>query len=168
MTQKACIGVGYKRELQETVKQGQRTDLQHEEIIPHVDRAPQARDIAAKKVGVSGKVVDLAERMMALAPAKAERMMAGELSVWDAKREIEHEAKEALAEHLNAQPVPLPSGRFNVINGHPMECWIPHAIREVDALRGEPPARNRRLWGIIRVWERPLAACKNVSTPPPP
>lgn len=139
MTQKACIGVGYKKELQEVIVPGKHTDSSCGNITTG-DRAPAARDIAAKKVGVSGKVVDMAERMMALAPAKAERMMAGELSVWDAKREIEHEAKEALAEHLNAQPVPLPGGRFNVINGHPVPSRTPHANSGDNALRGDQPA----------------------------
>ena len=126
VTQKACIGVGYKRELQETLKPGNPSGTnQHSagncgnvSIIPPRPALP-ARDQAAAKVGVSGKVVDMAERIMEVAPEKGERMMAGELSVWDAKKEIEYEAKEVLAEQLNAQPVPLPDGKFNVITCDP-------------------------------------------------
>ena len=51
-----CIGVGYKRELQQTVKQGgdrRSEDFQGGNITA---LKSDARDIAAAKVGVSGKV----------------------------------------------------------------------------------------------------------------
>ena len=62
MTQKACIGVGYKREIQAEVKPGgdKRSEEYHSGHISLMVPAPpsgQSRDLAAAKVGVSGKVV---------------------------------------------------------------------------------------------------------------
>ena len=56
-----CIGVGYKRELQETVKPGgdKKSEQYHCGNISTMvtaERAPAARELAAAKVGVSGKV----------------------------------------------------------------------------------------------------------------
>lgn len=89
VSQKAKVGVGYKRELQETVKQGNPTganqysprnggnnttiptDISAEELLPPSSSSvpvTKARDVAAAKVGVSGKVVDLAEKIEEKAP----------------------------------------------------------------------------------------------------
>ena len=63
VTPKACIGVGYKREIQEVVKPGRpENNCGNSAAISTAFRAPDARTQAAAKVGVSGKVVDLAEK----------------------------------------------------------------------------------------------------------
>ncbi|MBV9851034.1 MAG: hypothetical protein JO250_15290 [Armatimonadetes bacterium] len=84
------IGVGYKRELQKTIGQGQRTDLTSGNISRSPD--PEERrtnNLAASKVGVSGKSIDLAEKIVEAAPDLAQDVRAGELSLWSAKRELE-------------------------------------------------------------------------------
>ncbi len=67
--QKAMIGVGYKQALQENVKQGQRTDLTCGNFTTS-EPNPKSRDLAAAKVGVSGKVIDIAEKITTFAPEK--------------------------------------------------------------------------------------------------
>ena len=120
VTQKACIGVGYKKQIQSGVKQGERTDLQHEEIFPHVapateERAPQSRDLAASKVGVSGKVVDMAEQMSYAAPDLFADMQAGEISLWAAYREVKRRAVDRARQELKDNPIPLPTGTYRCI-----------------------------------------------------
>ena len=103
VTQKACIGVGYKRELQETVKQGQRTDLTSGNVSRSGSKrdASRPREMAAAKVGVSGKVVDIAERISEAAPDLFADMQSGEKTVWDAERELKKRRQEARDDVLN-------------------------------------------------------------------
>ena len=110
VSQKACIGVGYKRELQQTVRQGQRTDLTSGNIT-----GSDTRETAAAKVGVSGKVVDIAERISEAAPDLFANMQAGEISVWDAQREVKRRAVDRARQELKDNPIPLPSGTYRCI-----------------------------------------------------
>ena len=106
VTPKACIGVGYKREIQEIVKPGRpENNCGNSAAISTAFRAPDARTQAAAKVGVSGKVVDLAEKIADAAPDLFARIgdspaPGKEYTLWDAQREMkrrEKQEKEAAA-----------------------------------------------------------------------
>ena len=79
--QRACMGVDVKHQLQETVKQGQRTDLTWGKFAPSGsdERAPHVRDIAGKMLNVSGRSIDKAERIQEEAPDLFERVKSGEM-----------------------------------------------------------------------------------------
>jgi len=119
VSQKAKISVGYKHELQQTMKPGNPTGANQftasEEgncantcTIPDTsipDRSPAARDRAAAMVGISHAVVDIAESICKKAPDLFARIgdspaPGKEYTVWDAQREVkrrERQAKEAAA-----------------------------------------------------------------------
>lgn len=72
--QRACIGVPIKQHLQESVKQGQRTDL-----TSGKNTGSDSRDMAGQIVNVSGKTIDKAEKLQENAPDLFERVQAGEM-----------------------------------------------------------------------------------------
>lgn len=119
VTQKACIGVGYKRELQKTVKPGRPENNcgNNTAIVDRTPdaRTPDARTQAAAKVGVSGKVVDIAEGISEVAPDLFADMQAGEISLWEAQREVKHRAVERARQELKDHPIPLPTGTYRCI-----------------------------------------------------
>lgn len=80
-TMRGTIGVTIKHHVQETLKQGQRTDLTCGNIATssNEDRNPAARDIAAKMVNVGSRTIDKCEKILEEAPDLFERMKAGEL-----------------------------------------------------------------------------------------
>lgn len=61
-----------------------------EEIIPQIDarRVPQAREEAAKSVGVNDRYVQDAKKVKHEAPEVFERLKAGKITLQDAKREV--------------------------------------------------------------------------------
>ena len=69
--QLAFIAVDIKRELQETIKPGQRTDLTAGNIS---GSSGDVRDIAGKIVNVSGRSVDKAEKLLEEVPDLAEQV----------------------------------------------------------------------------------------------
>ena len=143
VSQKACIGVGYKRELQETVRQGQRTDLTYGNNS--ISSGQPVRDIAAAKVGVSGKVVDIAERISEVAPDLFVRIgdspaFGKEYTLWDAQRELKRrQRKEKEADAIASAPsltssVRLFTGETSVIL---RECFS--AGLQVPLIATDPP-----------------------------
>jgi len=59
-----------------------------EEKVPQLERQPQARQEAAKSVGVNDRYVQDAKKVKADAPEVFERLKAGKISLQDAKREV--------------------------------------------------------------------------------
>lgn len=81
-TQRAFIGRAYKAFAADAAKtrQGTRTDLGNiQELIP--GSAGQARDEAGAKAGVSGRYIDMAERVATLAPDLVEECRSGSLAI---------------------------------------------------------------------------------------
>ena len=143
VSQKACIGVGYKRELQQTVRQGQRTDLTYGNNS--ISSGQPVRDIAAAKVGVSGKVVDIAERISEVAPdlfAKIGDSPAPgkEYTLWDAQREMKRREKQVKEADAIAAAPPL-TGGVRLFTGETLvilrECFS--AGLQIPLIATDPP-----------------------------
>jgi phage N-6-adenine-methyltransferase len=73
--QRACVGVEIKRHLQESIRQGQRTDL----TSSNSGRSSDAGEIAADTVNVSRASIYKAEKLQEEAPDLFERVAAGEM-----------------------------------------------------------------------------------------
>jgi N6-adenosine-specific RNA methylase IME4 len=70
---------------------------------------------AASITKVSSRYVETAKHVKRLDSALFERVKAGEMTLQQAKEELKRKGKTKLAAKLNAEPIPLPEGAFNVI-----------------------------------------------------
>lgn len=77
------------RRKKETQGRPRKADQKPEEKIPQVtERQPQARQEAAKSVGVNDRYVSDAKKVKTEAPEVFERLKAGKITLQDAKREV--------------------------------------------------------------------------------
>lgn len=89
--QKAIIALGYKRSIQaeraagKKVKKGAETEK----------LSGDARDLAAARLGISGKAVDIVDKLEKAAPDVFERVKAGDITVWAAGKELDRRNNEA-------------------------------------------------------------------------
>ena len=96
-TQKASAGVAIKRQLSAEAKGRQLAGLK-KGAAPVPANLPErghgdARDQAAKLCGVSGRYIDLAERIAEQSPATFADMVAGKVTISQAQRSLHREAK---------------------------------------------------------------------------
>lgn len=85
--QRACIGVEIKRNLQETIKQGQRTDLTSSEFRGSCG-GKEAAEMAAEIVSVGKSAIYITEKIAEHAADLYEEMRAGNLSVHAAENKL--------------------------------------------------------------------------------
>jgi hypothetical protein len=88
-SQLSAVGVEVKRRLQKQNPQGNRNDLTGGKN----STSSKNRDEAGKLVGVSGKYIDEAEKIEKADPRRFQQVLAGSLTLQDAKSEIKVQAK---------------------------------------------------------------------------
>jgi phage N-6-adenine-methyltransferase len=120
VTQKACIGVEYKRRFQEEIKPGRPSGDNSANICGINSPEREARNKAAQLVGVSHTTIDKAARVQEEAPAMFDAMKDGGISVWEAERELNSVAE---GNEPSARLAPL-------MTSNSFEWYTPAAIIE--------------------------------------
>ena len=111
-SQKAAVSVAIKTALETEARERQRMAGKLKEKFPEAQEKGQARDLAGKIVGVSGRYIDEAEKIKDTDSRLFDEVHRGEKTLQQAKREIRH------AEVIKT--VQLPSDRYRVLYADPL------------------------------------------------
>lgn len=140
-------------------RQGTRTDLARANIVADLPQAmgkqaPRARELAGKVVGVSGRAVQQAKRIVAEAPDLGEKVWAGTLAIDRAerivrdRRAVAHRVEEARQAAGQAGPRP----RADIRLGDFREVLAD--LSDIDAIITDPPYGHEplALLGDLAAW----------------
>lgn len=121
--QRAMLALQVEALIAQTNKPGRRWEVEDDVIVADLpqlsDRERKSREQAAKSVGTSGRAVAQAKRIQQEAPDLAEKVIAGELALDKAEREVRRRVNAIEADRLRQEPMPLPTGKFAVIELDP-------------------------------------------------
>jgi hypothetical protein len=126
------------RRKKETEGRPKRDAVKPEEKVPQVSavrRAPQAREEAAKSVGVNDRYVSDAKKVKQEAPEVFERLKAGKITLQDAKREVAKKPTDDWREDERSRRAEVQSGLTVVANASADKNLIAWAERERLAVR---------------------------------
>jgi len=126
------------RRKKETEGRPKRDAVKPEEKVPQVSavrRAPQAREEAAKSVGVNDRYVSDAKKVKQEAPEVFERLKAGKITLQDAKREVAKKPTDDWREDERSRQAEVQSGLTVVANASADKNLIAWAERERLAVR---------------------------------
>jgi hypothetical protein len=135
-SQRAAVGVDVEAHIAKLAKQqqGNRTDL-----FPKFEKSPpvHAAKEAGKQLGVSHQYIAEAKKLKEQEPRVFEQVLAGNLSLQDAKKEVRaKETKTQRAEMANQAKSVHPSDRWNVYQAD-MQTWKPKI--QYDFVITDPP-----------------------------
>jgi len=126
------------RRKKETEGRPKKDAVKPEEKVPQVSavrRAPQAREEAAKSVGVNDRYVSDAKKVKQEAPEVFERLKAGKITLQDAKREVAKKPTDDWREDERSRQAEVKSGITVVANASDDKNLIAWAERERLAVR---------------------------------
>jgi hypothetical protein len=126
------------RRKKETEGRPKKDAVKPEEKVPQVSavrRAPQAREEAAKSVGVNDRYVSDAKKVKQEAPEVFERLKAGKITLQDAKREVAKKPTDDWREDERSRQAEVESGLAVVANASADKNLIAWAERERLAVR---------------------------------
>lgn len=113
-----------------------KSDLKPEEKVPQVSvRQPQARQEAAKSVGVNDRYVSDAKKVKTEAPEVFERLKAGKITLQDAKREVAKKPTDGWRQDERDRQAQVKDGITVVANAQADKNLICWAEREGLAVR---------------------------------
>ena len=119
----AVLALAIKPMLAAEAKQRQRhggPDAKGTQIVEYLDRNDgAAAQQAAKLTGTNRQYVADAQRISDERPDLLEQVRDGSMSIPEAKRELRREANKAEANRLRQEPMPLPTGKYAVIELDP-------------------------------------------------
>jgi DNA modification methylase len=106
-SQRACVAVEIMPmlavEAEKRLHLAKGRGVKGEANLPHVKRAPQARDQAADVVSISPRMVQYAKEIKAKNPEAFERVKSGEVTVNEVQQEIKREKRESIKIEQNKQ-----------------------------------------------------------------
>lgn len=116
-SQKACLAVELlpmlETEARERMSAGGK---QGTEKVPYlISSRGEARTQAAKQVGVNPRYVSDAKRLHEEAPQLYTEVLAGHMTLPEAKQEIKKQHKRTIAEQIRNEPQPMPEGPFSAL-----------------------------------------------------
>ena len=129
-SQKAVVGRRYKKQFAIWAKrtQGHRSDIK--EPVP---TSEQSRDKAGDAVGVSGRYIDMADKVIEAKPEMEEKIMSGEVKVKTAYREMQlEEQRGKLEENIEDNKI---SGTYDVVVIDPPWDYGTATVREEKGLK---------------------------------
>lgn len=135
-SQKAVVGRRYKKQFAIWARERQGTRGDIVEPVPQSDQA-RARDQAGDAVGVSGRYIDMADKVIEANPGMEEKIMTGEVKVKTAYREMQlKEQREQLEENIEDNKI---SGTYDVVVIDPPWDYGTDNSYDADSFRGTTP-----------------------------
>jgi N6-adenosine-specific RNA methylase IME4 len=115
--QKACLALQFlpmlEAEARERMSAGGK---QRTERVPYlISNRGEARTQATKQVGVNPRYISDAKRLHEEAPHLYTEVLAGHMTLPEAKQEIKKQRKRSIAEQIRNEPQPMPEGPFSVL-----------------------------------------------------
>lgn len=122
-TQRAVLALDIEPMLAEEAKERQRhggPNAKGVQIVEHLHPMDgRSAQQAAKLAGTNRQYVADAKSIAAKRPELLDQMRSGSLTLQEAKREVRRDANKAEADRLRKEPMPLPTGRYAVIELDP-------------------------------------------------